>query len=121
MNISMFVPLFLLDIAIASAQSSGTFTATGNMTTARFMHTATLLPDGKVLIAGGMASYHATAPVAASAEVYDPSSGTFSSTGNMITARAQHTATLLPDGKVLMAGGLAGNGVQGLSDSLLLD
>jgi hypothetical protein len=43
MNISMFVPLLLLDIAIASAQSSGTFTATGNMTTARFMHTATLV------------------------------------------------------------------------------
>jgi hypothetical protein len=54
-------------------QSAGTFTATGNMTTPRVWHTATLLPDGHVLIAGG--------------ELYDPSSGTFRVAGNMTAAR----------------------------------
>jgi Kelch motif/Galactose oxidase, central domain len=64
--------------------------------------TATLLLNGKVLVAGGGAANHATA----SAELYDPASGTWSPTGAMATARFSHTATLLPSGKVLVAGGL---------------
>jgi hypothetical protein len=80
--------------------SMGTFTATGNLTTARQDQTATLLPDGTVLIAGGDFAE------GTSAELYDVSGGTFWSAGAMATARFLHTATLLPDGRVLLAGGL---------------
>ena len=77
------------------------FVLTGSMATARRFHTATLLPNGKVLVAGGENGFNTVA----SAELYDPSSGTFSATGNMTVPRAGHTATLLNNGKVLIAGG----------------
>src|SRR5262245_8487882 len=80
----------------------GTWTATGSLTNARTVQTATLLPDGKVLVAGG--SQNGTVGDAG-AEVYDPTSGTWTATGSLATARFFHTATLLPDGKVLVAGG----------------
>jgi hypothetical protein len=72
------------------------------MQTARWNHTATLLPNGTVLIAGGLDQNHAELT---SAEIYDPVTGTFTPTGSMQTAHSQHTATLLPSGKVLVAGG----------------
>jgi hypothetical protein len=84
--------------------AAGTWAATGNMITARDFHTATLLPNGKVLVVGGDRRFGPHEPLA-SAELYDPASGTWAATGSLITARAHHTATLLPDGRVLAAGG----------------
>ena len=80
---------------------TGTWTATGSMSSGRNGHTATLLPNGTVLVAGG---YSTGGPIAA-AELYDPGSGAWSSAGSMSAARDWHTGTLLPSGKVLIAGG----------------
>jgi hypothetical protein len=87
------------------AQSPGTFTPTGNLTRPRQFHTATLLTNGKVLIAGGFLTPPPSFSAWASAELYDPSTATFTATGDMATARFYHTATALPNGKVLIAGG----------------
>ena len=81
-----------------------TFTAVGNMASPRVWHTATLLGNGQVLVAGGANTTGLTLPQA-TAELFDPSTGSFSSTGSMSTARANHTATLLSTGKVLVTGG----------------
>ena len=80
------------------------WTATGAMTTARMRYTATLLLDGKVLVAGGVTGQNGDRSTN-SAELYDPGSGTWSATGSMQGARASHTATLLQNGTVLVAGG----------------
>ncbi|MBF6568291.1 MAG: hypothetical protein IVW54_05385 [Candidatus Binataceae bacterium] len=84
--------------------ASGTFAFTGSMATPRYNHTATLLRDGEVLVAGGTASSVTGTPIA-SAELYDPIGGTFAPIGAMSAAHANHTATLLADGRVLIAGG----------------
>lgn len=85
--------------------ASGTWTPTGGLTSARRGSTATLLPNGKVIVAGGDNG----TTVLSSAELYDPASGIWTPSGSLITPRSYHSATLLRDGQVLMAGGYDGN------------
>lgn len=78
----------------------------------RFLHTANLLPTGKVLVVGGVG---ADGNLARN-ELYDPTSGRWTSTGNLSTGRSQHSATLLSNGKLLVTGG---NGTGVLADAEL--
>jgi hypothetical protein len=88
---------------------SGTWSAAGKMVTAVTAHTATLLPDGRVLVAGGSA-FGGHGQAVRAAELYDPASRSWTATKSMIDARWGHTATLLPNGRVLIAGGFVGVG-----------
>jgi PKD repeat protein len=87
--------------------ATGTWTATGSMTTGRFAHTAVLLSDGRVLVAGGVPFSFSCAdpPASTSAELYNPATGTWSSTGSLSFGRASAVAVVLADGRVLVAGG----------------
>jgi N-acetylneuraminic acid mutarotase len=92
---------------------SETWASTGSMGTSRIEHTATRLLDGRVLVAGGFRQEIGMTQVLSSAEIYDPASGTWAPTGSMGTARFEHTATLLPDGRVLVAGGFKAGSIAG--------
>ena len=96
--------------------ADGTWAATASMTTARYEHAATLLPNGLALVTGGLDVF-----VLPGAEVFDPASETWSPNGRLITARAHHSATLLPNGKVLIAGGDTGYGSGVMASSELYD
>jgi hypothetical protein len=85
--------------------ATGLWTATGNLSKLRGGHTATLLPGQKVLIAGGFI-FGYESDSSGSAALYDPATGTWMNTGGLVTRREAHTATLLGDGTVLIAGGI---------------
>ncbi len=89
---------------------TGWFQASGPTTDPRYWHTATVLPNGRVVVAGGELS---------SVEVYDPANGQFVPGGNMTSARSRHTSTLLPNGKVLIAGGTPGGAASALASAEL--
>jgi hypothetical protein len=82
------------------------FTRIQNMTSARMHHTATLLESGKVLLTGSWSS-ESPITVLATAELFDPFTNTFATTGSMSTVRAMHSASLLADDKVLILGGVS--------------
>lgn len=84
-----------------------TLTQAGDLTTARYFHTATLLQNGQVLVVGG----YNNNPLA-SAELFDPVTKTWSPVGSLASARDSHTATLLQDGQVLVVGGYTYDGSQ---------
>ncbi|MGI8329749.1 kelch repeat-containing protein [Actinomadura scrupuli] len=102
-----------------------TWAATGALHTPRRLHTATLLDNGKVLVAGGITGAAAfPAPGVASAELFDPATGTWTVTGAMHTARWGHSAVLLPGKKVLVAGGSttrSGQSVKALRSAEIYD
>jgi len=104
-------------VAVATAElynpATGTFSTTGNLKVARAGPSSTLLPNGKVLLAGGVfytgtPPYNLVANYLASAELYDPTAGTFSLTGSLNTARSSQSTTVLGNGNVLLAAGQNG-------------
>src|ERR1035438_1325598 len=109
---ALVVPLVIavwLILRIFNDDKAGSPGAVSTMGTARWNHTATLLPNDKVLIVGGLARVaNAVMPISlSSTELYDPSSNSWSPSGALAIARESHTATLLPSGKVLVVGGVA--------------
>ena len=84
--------------------ASGSWSPTGSLGAARSAHTASLLPDGRVLVTGGFSP----GGVIGSAELYDPAAGTWAAAEAMPSPRAIHTATLLRNGQVLVLGGRSG-------------
>jgi len=99
-QICLWVGMVLI-LAVSAKASPGTWSQTGDLNFSRFGHTATLLPNGKVLVAGG----YGISSYLVQSELYDQATGSWTQTGNLNFARAAHTATLLPNGKVLVAGG----------------
>jgi len=100
-----------------SPQQQWVVQVTGAMAQARDMHTATKLPDGRVLVIGGEVQGPGLPNAAASAELYDPVAHTWGPAGNLVHRRLGHASVLLPNGKVIVLGGwdlVAGNGVTGL-------
>ncbi|WP_437320559.1 kelch repeat-containing protein [Sorangium sp. So ce385] len=102
---------------------AGMWPSLDRLRTARYSHTATLLPDGRVLVAGGDAGDGGAnpGPIVDSAEAFDPDSGTWNVVGRMEQARASHTATLLLDGRVLAAGGRSSGEIRSLSNAELFE
>jgi N-acetylneuraminic acid mutarotase len=96
-----------------------TFTPTGSMTVPRAGQTITMLRDGRVLLTGGVRNAGFRSELS-SAEIYDPAAGTFSATGSMSVPREGHTATMLRDGRVLIAGG-SDNGIHTLDSAEIFD
>ena len=89
--------------------AGGLFALTGSLAEARSGHTATGLPDGRVLVIGGRGERKSDVAAPASAEIWDPATGSFSQSGSLAHPRIGHTATRLSDGRVLVIGGADGN------------
>ena len=97
--------------------ATGRFTSTGAMTVARESHVAVRLADDRVLVVGGHLGRRADMRLHASAEVYDPASGSFRHLGDMRVPRHKHDAVRLPDGRVLVTGGTDARDSDGIFDT----
>jgi hypothetical protein len=105
---NVFAALFVIGFIApfsSLAQTSGTWTTTGSLKTARTAHTASLLANGQVLVVGGE---NTSGSFLTSAELYNPATGKWAATGSTATPRIDHTATVLANGEVLVAGGYLG-------------
>jgi len=107
-----------LDSAELYDPVNGTWSVTGRLKQSRSYHTATLLPNGLVLVAGGAVIAGQSVVLTSTAELYDPVAGEWRSTGDLKTGRELHTATLLQNGNVLVAGGI---GSENLDSAELYD
>src|SRR5262245_53587839 len=96
------ITTLVLLVSTAWAGASGTWSPTGSMSIGRFSFTATLIQNGKVLVAGGDTPSEI---ITNTSELYDPTTSTFTPTGSMHQARVGFSATLLQNGKVLVEGG----------------
>jgi N-acetylneuraminic acid mutarotase len=114
-SLALALATLALNLSVVHEAQAASWVANSPLITARYDHTATLLTNGQVLVAGGNGS----SGYLSSAELYNPASGTWTNTGSLITARQQHTATLLPNGKVLVVGGF--NGGSALTNAELYD
>jgi N-acetylneuraminic acid mutarotase len=85
--------------------AANVWSAAGSLADARVEHTATLLPDGRVLVAGGHGVGHGANDYLEGTELYDPTTNRWLPAPHLATAREEHTASLLRGGRVLMAGG----------------
>ena len=101
----LFTVGLMVNAAVPAVAGTAAFNKTGSMNTARVGHSATLLANGKVLVAGGWNGEDLSPTVYASAELYDPVRGKWSVTGSMTVARAGQSAVLLQNGEVLVTGG----------------
>jgi Kelch motif len=99
-SVNQWLCLVTLFLGVNLKVQAQNWALTGNMNVRRAGHTATVLKNGEVLVAGG-----AVGASTSSAELYNPSTGTFSYTGSMNTGRTNHAAALLPSGEVLIVGG----------------
>ncbi|WP_158616619.1 kelch repeat-containing protein [Corallococcus sp. CA054B] len=90
--------------------ATGTWSTTGSLAAGRMDHSAVLLANGQVLVSGGLYMVFTSLYRLDSAELYDPATGTWSTTGNLATGRSEHLSLLLPSGNALIIGGLAGSG-----------
>lgn len=101
--------------------ATGGWTVAKDLNVTRSQHTATLLPNGRVLVAGGVTVGFPSTTITKTVEIYDPSAETWTSVRDMKETRAAHTATLLFDGRVLVAGGATANSQTSLNTAELYD
>lgn len=113
--------IFFLALILTVSMAGGAFADLAKLNTARAGgYTTTLLPNGDILVTGGYENNNAPSSFLSSAELYLSSAGVFKPISSMHVARSSHTATLLPDGKVLIYGGFGTSG-SGLNSYEIFD